>query len=356
MSAAAPAHRGPSALEPGADFAEKLRAYRDALSPFLLRSLPSGEPHRYLYEPIRSYFEPVGKGLRPALCMATCRAFGGRLEHALVSASALEILHNAFLVHDDIEDGSEFRRDRPTMHRTYGVPLALNAGDALQAMGVRTLLGNLPILGPATTFRILEEFDHLLIESLEGQALELGWIRDNNCEVSEADYLRMILKKTCWYSFIHPCRIGALAAGVPYATLSRFDRFGFFVGAAFQIQDDVLNLAGDARRYGKEIGGDLWEGKRTLILSHLFQAADERERRRLTRVFSVPRGERSAADVAWMHEIVQRHGSIEHARAVARELTSAASAEFERAFAGAIDGEDKRFVRELIDFIVQRDR
>ena len=122
------------------------------------------------------------------------------------------MLHNAFLVHDDIEDESELRRGLPTMHAEHGVPIAVNAGDMLTALSVRILRDNLPRLGPPLTSRVYDEFEHMMQESLEGQAMELGWVRDNRCDVTDEDYLRMVLKKTCWYSFIHPCRIGALIA------------------------------------------------------------------------------------------------------------------------------------------------
>ena len=126
-------------------------------------------------------------------------------------------------------------------------------------------------------------------ESLEGQAMELGWMRDNRCDITDEDYLRMVLKKTCWYSFIHPCRIGALIATRDSVDLDRFNRFGYYLGAAFQIQDDLLNLTGDERRYGKEIGGDLLEGKRTLMLIHLLRQAAPREVERVRAFLGQPR-------------------------------------------------------------------
>src|SRR5215510_3049761 len=95
----------------------------------LRESIPTKEPDRYLYALVREQLGRLGKGLRPALCLATCHAFGGRVEDALNSAAAIELIHNAFLVHDDIEDGSEFRRTQPTMHTRYGVPIAVNTGD-----------------------------------------------------------------------------------------------------------------------------------------------------------------------------------------------------------------------------------
>ena len=172
-------------------------------------------------------------------------------------AAALELLHNAYLVHDDIEDESLMRRGRPTLHRTIGIPLAVNIGDALNALALRVAQSYASTLEPVPAAMLGEELDHLLLESLEGQALELGWTRDNRCDLDVAGYLELVLKKTAWYSFVHPMRMGALSAG-HVDDLDRFNRFGFLLGAAFQIQDDVLNLTGDLGRYGKEIGGDLW--------------------------------------------------------------------------------------------------
>ena len=258
-------------------------------------SSPTKEPRRYLYDLVSGFLDSSGKGLRPALCLATCRAFGGRVEQALDSATAIEVLHNAFLVHDDIEDGSEFRHARPTMHRQYGIPIAVNTGDAMQALSMRLLRNNLLTLGPDVAWQVGNEFDHMLMESLEGQAMELGWVRDNACDISEADYLRMTLKKTCWYSFIHPCRIGALIARPGRLDLDRFNEFGYFLGAAFQIQDDVLNLVGSRERYGKEIGGDLYEGKRTLMLAHLFEQTSPQERRKLQDLLGRSRSDVSRA-------------------------------------------------------------
>jgi geranylgeranyl diphosphate synthase type II len=291
---------------------------------------------------------------RSALCLATAQAFGAAADDALPSGAALELLHNAFLVHDDIEDESEFRRDQPTMQTKHGIPLAINTGDAMQALSIRLLGDNLPLLGPGATWSIVREFDHMLLESLEGQALELGWIRDNRCDITADDYLLMSLKKTCWYSFIHPCRIGALVAGQPEETLSRFNRFGYLVGAAFQIQDDVLNLIGDEHAYGKEIGGDLWEGKRTLILAHLFQQVSGKEAEKLRDIFAKSRRQRMRREIDWLFQLLKSHGSIEYARQAARQLAAAAVTEFGVAYSAAQEGEHKEFLRQLVSYMVER--
>jgi geranylgeranyl pyrophosphate synthase len=317
--------------------------------------IPDREPKKHLYDLVTGQLSREGKGIRPALCLATCRAFGGDEAHALPSAAAIELLHNAFLVHDDIEDESEYRRDRPTLHRQYGVPLAVNAGDAMNAMSAQLLRQNLALLGPELGARIFDEFAHMSTETIEGQALELGWIRDNDWNITDEDYLLMVLKKTSWYSFIHPARIGALIAQRERANLDAFNRFGYFLGTAFQIQDDVLNLAGDRKRYGKEIGGDLLEGKRTLILAHLFRNSSPSERARLQAFCAKPRAERLPREVAWIYDLLGTYGSIDYARRAAEQFAEGARREFEVAYAGAAQGEDLDFLRSLLDYMVERE-
>src|SRR6059036_3198891 len=263
----------PSALVPAV-----LKEYGDVTRVALCDYLGPRAPQRHLYSLVADYPRRGGRMLRPSLCIATARAFGAELEDAVHAAVALELLHNAFLVHDDVEDESDERRGRPTLHALHGVPVAVNVGDALTLLGLRALIDNRARLGPRLAMLILEEAERMARETVEGQAVELGWRRDNVLDLGESDYLEMVLKKTCWYTTIWPSRVGALIGTREPQSLDRFVRFGFFLGAAFQIQDDVLNLQGDEARYGKESSGDLWEGKRTLMLIALLRAARDDER------------------------------------------------------------------------------
>jgi geranylgeranyl diphosphate synthase type II len=333
----------------------QLSQFREATLAGLLSAVPDGEPQRYLYGPLTEYLRRIGKSIRPALCIATCRAFGGDGAAAANSATAIEMLHNAFLVHDDVEDESELRRGLPTLHAEHGVPLAVNAGDMLNALSIRMLRRNLPTLGAPLTWRVFDEFDHMMQASLEGQALELGWIRDNRCDITERDYLHLVLKKTCWYSFIHPCRIGALIATRDGLDLDRFNRFGYYLGAAFQIQDDLLNLTADQSRYGKEIGGDLFEGKRTLMLIHLLRQVVGEDKRRLEAFLGRTRGDRSEKDVRWILGLMQARGSLDYARAVAKQLAGATFYEFAHAFGDVPESEHKMFLFRVIRYMVSRD-
>lgn len=334
---------------------ERLAWYRARIDEALTGYLPNREPREHLYALVNSYPGRAGKGLRPALCMATAAAFGGDPERALASATAIEMFHNGFLIHDDIEDGSEFRRGLPTLHREHGLPLALNAGDAVFVLALRPIFDNLSQLGPALTFAIAAEIEHMVLESVEGQAIELGWVRDNVCTLVPDDYLRMCLKKTCWYTTIHPCRIGALIGTSGAIRPDRLDRFGYFMGAAFQIQDDLLNLVGERDRYGKEIAGDVLEGKRTLMLIHVLSESKGREKSWLRDFLAQPRVERRDADVSQVFALMEKHGSLDFGRSCARFLAGAAMSEFDQTYGDLPDSIDKRFVRDIVAYMIERE-
>ena len=339
-----------------ADFSERLGWYSGMISETLAAVVPSSEPKRYLYGLVKDFIGRSGKGLRPALCIATARALGGRAEDAYPAAAGLEMLHNAFLVHDDIEDGSDSRRGAPTMHRRAGVPIAVNTGDAMNALAMRLFRQTGEMLGPAAAIRMFDEVDHLVVETLEGQAVELGWVRDNDLTVGADDYLRLVLKKTAWYSFIHPMRIGALIADSEDQNLDRFNRFGYLLGVAFQITDDILNLKGSASRYGKEINGDLWEGKRTLMLAHALGRAGSADRAWIASFLSRPRERRLPREIVRLHQIVADAGSISWAQQAAAAFAEAARREFEHsAFAGAPASPDLDWLRGCVNFLVNRD-
>jgi geranylgeranyl diphosphate synthase type II len=338
------------------DFLERLTWYRNMLADTLAQGIPSWEPQRHLYGLVKDFVDRSGKGLRPALCIATARALGGRAEDVFPAAAGLEMLHNAFLVHDDIEDGSETRRGAPTMHRRAGIPIAVNTGDSMNALAMRLFRRTGERLGPVTAMRIFDEVDHMVVETLEGQAMELGWVHDNDLTVAAEDYLRLVLKKTAWYSFIHPMRIGALAANGEDRNLSRFNRFGYLLGLAFQITDDVLNLKGTVARYGKEINGDLWEGKRTLMLTRALGRANGADRAWMSGFLARPRERRLPREVLRLHQMILSSGSIAWAEETAAAFAEAAAREFDSsAFAGVPASPDLEWLRGCVAYLVRRD-
>ncbi len=190
--------------------------------------------------------------------------------------------------------------------------------------------------------------------TVEGQAIELAWRRDSTVDLTPDDYLELILRKTCWYTTIHPMRVGALIGSWGTADLAALARFGIYLGAAFQIQDDLLNLVGDEEQYGKERNGDLYEGKRTLMLIHLLSAAGPHERRWLERFLGCDRASRTEVEVAEVRRLLDRYGSLEFTRQFAQGIADAARRSFGVAFDGVPDSPARRFVEQLIPYMLER--
>jgi geranylgeranyl diphosphate synthase, type II len=317
-----------------------------------------------LYDLILDYPLRGGKALRPALSIAVCLGLGGHLEAILPTAATLELYHNAFLIHDDIEDESWWRRGKPTLHIDHGIPIAVNVGDAMLSLSLQPLLDNVERIGLGPALRILRAVATMTRLTVEGQAMELDWVRSNTWQLDDADYLEMVELKTSWYSFITPLQAGAVAAGAGTDQLAQLESLGRHLGAAFQITDDLLNLRADPEDYGKEIGGDLWEGKRTLMLLHTLRSAEPADRDRALHIMArrrptadgdvdvadlldrlVARGELSEAgaaeltsrlrdghaeskslnDIRWLHDLMRHVGSLRHAREIAAHHASAAA-------------------------------
>ena len=334
--------------------AEVLDEYGKITRAHLKTWLPQGDPGDYLYGPIADYPQRGGRMFRPSLCIATGRMFGASIEQLVPAAVSIELLHNALLIHDDIEDESDERRGKPTLHKQIGTPLALNAGDSLAFLSLRPIIKASSSMGSASVVRILEEFDQMAQQTAEGQALDLGWRRDNQIDLREQDYLKMVLKKTCWLTTLFPVRLGALIGSGGRANLDSLFNFAFFLGAAFQIQDDVLNLVGNHERYGKELGGDLLEGKRTLMLVNLLELSSSEERTRIKTILDTPREARSEASVSWLQSSMIDKGCIDYAKELAHGLAGAASHEFEKVFNGLPESGDKAFLSKLPSWVIER--
>ncbi|MGE2718479.1 polyprenyl synthetase family protein [Mycolicibacterium celeriflavum] len=333
---------------------DRLREVARTVRRSMLDALPDGEPGRWLYAPMREYPSRPGKALRPALCLAASRVFGADTDEALGVAVAIELLHNAFLVHDDIADGSEMRRGRPTLAANYGMAAALNAGDGLAVVAGQVLRRATRRLDRDLADLVWAEFDTMAMRTLEGQALEVGWQTDQIEELGPSDYLELIMHKTCWYTTIHPLRVGAIVGSRGTADLAPLVRFGFHFGAAFQIRDDLLNLIGDERLYGKEILGDLYEGKRTLALVHLLSEARGEDRYFLRKYLRLERSERSREVVQRVRALMDEYGSIEFTGEYAEGILLVAEEYFEQAFAGARPGPDLDFLRALVPYVWAR--
>jgi geranylgeranyl diphosphate synthase type II len=353
MTAAAATRADASTAPSGAAMLETLSRYGRATRRELQRYLQAQPAAPYLDDLIADYPSRGGKMLRPAICIANARAFGGGEETAVRCAAAIELLHNGLLIHDDIQDGSAMRRGRPTLHALHGTALAINAGDATIFTALRPLADGLRPLGPAAAAKVLEISSVMARETAEGQALELGWRDRNVIDLTDADYFRMALKKTAWMGMIWPAQLGLVLGSAGRADPERVVRFGYFLGVAFQIEDDLRNLSVDPG-YGKEMNGDLYEAKRTLMLIHVHRACSGADMVRLNGFLAQVREARSPEDVLWLAELMERLGSMRHARAVAGAMAGAAAHEFAVAYGGLPPSPDKDFLGGLVPWIFER--
>lgn len=333
---------------------ERLREVGRAVRRTMLDAMPDGEPVQWLYGPMREYPSRPGKALRPALCLSAGRAFGASSEELLGISVAIELLHNAFLVHDDVADGSEMRRGRPTLAATYGLAAALNAGDGLAIVAGQVLRRATRRLDRDLADLVWGEFDTMAMRTLEGQATEVGWQLDNVVDLGPEDYLHLIMHKTCWYTTIHPLRVGAIVGSRGTVELGPLVRFGFHFGAAFQIRDDLLNLIGSERMYGKEILGDIYEGKRTLPLMHLLSSAKGTDIALVRDYLRRTRAERSPELVGKIRALMDDYGSITFTGEYAEGILLVAEEYFEQAFAEAKPGPDLDFLRSLVPYVWAR--
>ena len=219
----------------------------------------------YLYQPLREFSATGGKRVRPALVLLATQAVHGNIEAALPVACAIEDFQSAALIHDDIADKSELRRGEPCLYRRLGTGLAINVGDAALVHTIRRICHS-NAYDKTTRLRLIDALISMQEHTLEGQALDLGWTQENRWDITPDEYLFMATSKTAYYSAAYPLLCGAIVGGGTAEQRSALEAFGLKAGLAFQLQDDLLNLVGNAKTQGKDFRSDITEGKRTLLV------------------------------------------------------------------------------------------
>ncbi len=336
--------------------AEKLplveEALRTAMPTPLAEATPADDLNRYLYAPLEHFTASGGKRVRPVLALLGTEAVGGRAEDALSSAVAVELFQSAALIHDDIADESELRRGEPCLYRAEGVGVATNVGDLALVEVFEVVLkdDSLPMNRKLT---ILQELVNMERHTLEGQALDLGWVRDNRWDVSVGDYVYMSESKTAWYSAAIPLYVGAIAGGATPDDAEGLLAVGLLAGAAFQLQDDLLNLVGDVAEQGKDFRSDITEGKRTLAVVWALEHLAEAERDELTGILEAKTSDEALLSRAV--ELINQGGGIEKCRQLAlADVEDAQRLAHALAVAGQITNESRDILCSMADFFVER--
>jgi len=324
------------------------------------KHIPKKGTPQVLFDGCWKYFEYGGKRFRPALIALSCEALGGRIEDTITAGAALEIAHTFFLIHDDIEDSSETRRGKPCLHITYGIPHAVNMGDYLLMKVYQTLVSAKNKWSLEKTMKILDLMTEMFLITGIGQAME---IEQRNKDLSEATmnwYEKMSLNKTGYYSGGSPCAIGAVIAGGNEKQIEVLKNFGFAIGIAFQIQDDILNVTMDEYEeklapttvsggYGKDFAGDIKEGKRTILIVHTFEHADKKDKERMKQL--VGKKDITTKEKKEVIEIMKKYGSIEFAKNYANKMVEKALANLKKNIPRT---EGRKKLESLAYFLIER--
>lgn len=252
------------------NFEEQYLALKGRIDRYLLEAITESRP-RSLYQPLKYVLAGGGKRIRPVLVLLACEAVGGKIDDAVHAGAGIEILHNFTLVHDDIMDHADARRGRATVHTKWDGNTAILVGDELLALAYRILLRT-------RSHRIQEitsVFTEGVVEVCEGQAYDKEF--ETRVNISVDDYLLMIRKKTGKMVAV-ATEMGSLIGNATERDREALRLYGESVGRAFQIQDDLLDVIADEKKFGKTLGGDLKEGKKTFLLLEALRSAKGKDK------------------------------------------------------------------------------
>lgn len=232
-----------------------------------------------LYEPIQYILNLGGKRLRPVLTLMTADCFEGDVKHTLDAALAIEVFHNFSLIHDDIMDAAPLRRGHQTVHEKWDLNTGILSGDAMLIMAYQ-LFENYP---PEVYQKLTKLFSKTALEVCEGQQYDIDFETRNTVTISE--YLKMIEYKTAVLVGA-AMKMGAIIANASTEDQNRCYEFGKNLGIAFQLQDDYLDAFGDPETFGKQVGGDIIENKKTYLYLKALEFSSEKDQQQLTQLFS----------------------------------------------------------------------
>lgn len=286
-----------------------------------------------------------GKHLRSTMCLLSCEAICGDFNKALPAAAALELVHNFSLIHDDIEDGDEKRRHRDTLWKLWGVPQAINTGDAMDIIANICILNLDDTLKPRIMVDIMKLFNEMVIELCEGQYLDMDFQTRDFVTVEE--YLAMISGKTAAL-IDSSTAIGAMVATEDSDIVRRFKTFGRKIGMGFQIQDDILGIWGDPKNTGKSAKNDIRNKKKTLPVLYAMETSARRDE--LKSIYA--KETLSDGDIATVFEILTQAGALEYTQKAAQKYRDEALSQIEGLYPG---NPAMQKLKDIGMFLVERD-
>ncbi len=300
---------------------DALEMYKESVLSHMKTRFSVKEP-KNLYEPIDYILHLGGKRLRPVLTLMACEVFGGRPEDALDAALAIEMFHNFSLVHDDIMDAAPLRRGKTTVHEKWDVNTGILSGDAMLIKAYQ-FFEEYP---PEVFKRLVALFSQTAMEVCEGQQYDVDFETRNDVTIPE--YLKMIEFKTAVLVGA-AMKMGAIVASASAENAELIYGFGRDLGIAFQLQDDYLDAFGDPKTFGKQVGGDIIENKKTFLYLKAMEFASTSQQEELLRLFAAETKEISKK-VETVKNIFMDSGAVESTRAAIREYTDKAFLSLEK--------------------------
>ena len=331
------------------DIKDELESNASSVNQYIL-SLLEGDPIE-LYRASSHYIKSGGKRLRPFLLIKSSEMFGGNLRRALPAAAAVELVHNFSLVHDDIMDNDDMRHSVQTVHKHYGMPLAILAGDILfsKAFELLAVHGRAKGISEKAICEMVAKLSSACIQVCEGQATDVHMASMNDeLSIDSPQYINMISKKTAAL-FELSCALGVLSAPNSNAIdVERLSWFGRNIGIAFQLVDDLIGITGDPKLTGKAVGNDLREGKKTYPILLALRNAKGENRSKILKIFG--RKNASASDLKEAVGTISMIGIDQEIRLAARTHIEKAV----QSLADYADSEAKRALESSASFIVER--
>ncbi|MEM7819706.1 MAG: polyprenyl synthetase family protein [Candidatus Aenigmatarchaeota archaeon] len=268
-----------------------------------------------LYDAVWYHLDTGGKRLRPILAIVTCEALGGDVKKILPFAAACEILHSWILIHDDIEDGDKIRRNKPAVWTKYGLAHGINVGDYMAQKVYELILNSKRYeVDNETIFKLLDVMVTATIKTAEGQTMDIN-LRNNN-NPTEDEYMKMVIGKTAYYMTVP--MIGGVIIAKREDLINDIIEFGRCIGPAFQISDDILDLTEGKGR--GEIGRDIKEGKRSILVIHCLKKCNNIEKKKLLKILNKSVEKTTDKDVIYAKKLFEKYDSINYARKKAERL------------------------------------
>ena len=333
-----------------------IESYLDTKMPGV-SSLQNPELEEFHRNLMWEYPKRKGKYFRPSLLLLMAEGMGMEREKAIMSACAMQISEDWILIHDDVEDNSLERRGKTALQRMYSPALAVNAGDALHVVMWKMLRDNFDVVGTEKALQIMDEFSRMLSRTVLGQTVEIAQVERKNYSMTEEDVNFILDGKTGYYTVAGPLRLGAILACDDNKKLGdilpKIDEFGTYLGRAFQIIDDILDLTTDFEGLKKQMGNDIYESKRTVILIHLLENCSQETKTKVLEILNKSREEKTEEEVSWVTEKMQESKSLDFAYSRVVEYCKIAREKLEE-MDFIYDRDCKQKLRDCIDFVATR--